>query len=106
MIYELREYKMVMHLQQDFLERFREDLVPGMEKLGFDFLGAWLTYIGPGSHTDLVWLLRWNDLGERDAAFDALHAQPGHPAYVLENGPRMTSVTVRFMHPTEFSPMK
>ena len=63
MIYELREYKMVMHLQQDFLERFREDLVPGMEKLGFDFLGAWLTYIGPGSHTDLVWLLRWNDLG-------------------------------------------
>ncbi len=106
MIYELREYKLKLDSVSEFLSLFEKVLTPNFEPCGLDLVGAWMTSVGPGAHTDFVWMLRWKDLGDRKKAFDKLHAVDGYAEYLRLNPARAQSVSSRFLEPTKFSPAR
>jgi NIPSNAP len=105
MYYELREYHMQLAGAGAFMSAFGKDVVPWLRESGFTLLGAWITHLGPGSHTDFVWLVQWEDLDSRERAFDALHSHDGWAEFLAANKQHLTGVTSRIMKPTDFSPV-
>lgn len=105
MYYELREYRVRFEASAWYLERFRTEMVGRLERAGFTLIGAWTVEIGDGTTNDLLWLLQWTDLNERQAALARLQAQEGWADYSKGSAPVMMSVSSRILKPTEFSPL-
>lgn len=108
MIYELRVYHCVPGRLPDLLRRFETATIALFEKHGIRQAGFWTVAIGE-SNQDLVYLLQWESLADRDKKFAAFQSDPEWIAArgkSEERGPLVASITNTILTPTKFSAAK
>jgi hypothetical protein len=103
MVYELRRYRMTPSGAAAFEAGFRDELLPLLLEHGFDLVGAWTVAIDEGS--ELQWLLRWADLPTRQAAYDAVRADPRNDRFRDRFLRHLVSTSNELLTPTSFSPL-
>jgi hypothetical protein len=104
-LYELRHYRTTLDTASEFQINFGRDLLPALEDCGFDLVGAWTVEIGEGSAADLLWMLRWSTLAERDAAYETVRSDPRNAAFRAANLPFLVATSSEILRPTPFSPL-
>lgn len=104
MLYEIRRYALSPSGAGQFQSAFEAELVPVLREHGFDLLGVWTVEIGAGPA--LVWMLRWPDLGRRDACYSAVRADPRNQRFRAENLEHLTGVESTILSPTAISPLE
>jgi hypothetical protein len=105
MIYEMRVYHCVPGKLPALLDRFATITLPIWERFGIRQAGFWTTLIGE-SNQQLVYLLAWESLAEREQKWAAFMADPEWQAKRAEteaNGPILTRVSNQILQPTSFS---
>ncbi|HEY1851086.1 MAG TPA: NIPSNAP family protein [Candidatus Binataceae bacterium] len=108
MVYELRTYHCLPGRLPALLKRFENVTVRLFEKHGIKQLGFWTVAIGE-SNNDLVYILQWDSLAERDARFAAFQKDPEWieaRRKSEEDGPLLTSISNSILMPTVFSAAK
>ena len=108
MIYELRTYRATPGGMPALLKRFETRTLKIWERLGIRQLGFWRTTVGP-SHLDLVYILVWDSLAERErlwGAFVADREWQEVAAASEADGPILANITSSFMSPTSFSALQ
>lgn len=104
-LYELRHYKTTLAAATEFQANFGQDLLPVLKDCGFDLVGAWTVEIGDGNSADLLWMLRWSSLGERDTAYEKVRSDPRNIDFREENLPFLIATSTEILRPTKFSPL-
>jgi NIPSNAP len=105
MIYELRTYHCIPGRLPALLKRFENTTMRLFERHGFRQLGFWTVAIGE-SNQDLIYILQWDSLADREKKFVAFQSDPEWiEARRLseENGPLVNSITNAILTPTAFS---
>jgi hypothetical protein len=105
MIYEQRIYHAMPGRMPDLLRRFEQVTLPIWARVGIHQVGFW-TYLVGGSNHDLVYLLEWKSMAEREqkwATFQSDSEWLEKRNKSEENGPLISSLTNAFLLPTEFS---
>jgi NIPSNAP len=105
MLYELRTYHCVPGRLPALLKRFEGTTLRLFERHGFRQLGFWTVAIGE-SNQDLIYILQWDSLADREKKFVAFQSDPEWiEARRLseENGPLVNSITNAILTPTAFS---
>jgi len=105
MIYELRVYHCLPGRLPALLKRFDTVTVRLFEKHGIQQLGFWTVAIGD-SNQDLVYILRWESLAEREKRFAAFQSDPEWieaRRKSEEDGPLLASISNSILTPTAFS---
>ena len=105
MIYELRVYHCMPGRLAALVKRFETVTVALFEKHGIRQVGFWTVAIGE-SNQDLVYILQWESLADRDRRFAAFQADPewiAARAKSEEGGPLVASITNTILTPTKFS---
>ncbi len=105
MIYELRVYHCLPGRLPDLVKRFETVTVRLFEKHGIQQLGFWTVAIGE-SNADLIYILKWDSLADREARFAAFQRDPEWieaRRRSEENGPLLSSISNTIMTPTAFS---
>ena len=105
MIYELRVYHCLPVRLPDLVKRFETVTVRLFEKHGIQQLGFWTVAIGE-SNADLLYILKWDSLADRDARFAAFQRDPEWieaRRKSEEHGPLLSSISNTIMTPTAFS---
>jgi hypothetical protein len=90
------------------LKRFETVTVRLFEKHGIEQLGFWTVAIGE-SNQDLIYILQWDSLAEREKRFAAFQADPEWieaRRKSEENGPLLSSFSNSIMAPTSFSALR
>lgn len=108
MIYELRIYRILPGRMPAILKRFETRTMAIWKRLGFRPVGFWRTTVGP-SHLELVYILAWESMGERERLWDTFMADPEWLeawAQSEEDGPLVAKVRNSFMTPTPFSALQ
>lgn len=105
MIYEQRTYHALPGRMPDLLRRFEAVTLPIWARIGIRQTGFW-TYAVGGSNHDLVYLLAWESMAEREQKWTAFSSDPEWLAKRREseaNGPLLSSFSNAFLQPTSFS---
>lgn len=105
MIYEQRLYHALPGRLPDVVKRFEHVVLPIWARLGIRQAGFWTNLVG-GSDHDLVYLLAWESMAEREqkwAVFIADAEWQEKRKKSEENGPLISSITNAFWKPTVFS---
>lgn len=105
MIYELRIYRALPGRMSALLKRFETKTLKIWERLGIRQAGFWTTMIGP-SHLELVYMLAWESLEERQRKWDEFQADPEWLLAWAESekdGIIVGNVASSFLNPTKFS---
>ena len=105
MLYELRVYHSLPGRLPALLKRFETATVRLFEKHGIRQLGFWTVAIGE-SNQDLVYILQWDSLAERDKRFAAFQSDPEWieaRRKSEEDGPLVASISNSILTPTVFS---
>jgi hypothetical protein len=108
MLYELRTYRAMPGRMPDLLARFRDHTCVIWERLGIAQVGFWTVGIGDSNH-DLIYLLAWESLAQREVLWQRFTSDPEwHAARSASeaNGPLAQTVSNQILMPTDFSPMK
>ncbi|MEO6216618.1 MAG: NIPSNAP family protein [Sphingomonas sp.] len=108
MIYELRTYHTLPGRMPALLKRFESRTLGIWERLGIRHLGFWRTTVG-ASHLELVYILVWESLGERERLWNAFVADPEWQQVVATSeadGPIIANINNSFMTPTNFSSLQ
>jgi hypothetical protein len=108
MIYELRIYRTLPGKMPALLKRFETRTLAIWKRMGIRQVGFWRTSIGT-SHLELVYILAWISLAEREERWDAFMADPEWQEALAESeldGPIVAQVTNSFMTPTSFSALQ
>jgi|ERR1700753_2340814 NIPSNAP len=108
MIHELRIYHAMPGKLPALLKRFENTTVRLFEKHGIKQIGFWTVAIGE-SNQDLIYILQWDSLAERDKRFAAFQADPEWieaRRKSEENGPLLSSLSNSIMAPTSFSALR
>lgn len=108
MIHELRIYTCLPGRMPALLKRFEEHTIRIWTRHGFQQAGFWTTVIGP-SNNDLTYLLAWESLAAREAAWASFSADPEWIAArnaSEADGPILSNVESRILKPTAFSSVK
>ena len=108
MIYELRIYRAVPGRLPNLLARFQNHTLRIWEKHGIRQAGFWTTLVGE-SNNELIYLLAWESLAERERKWNAFVADPEWIAVRAEtekDGPINANVSNQFLTPTAFSAVK
>jgi hypothetical protein len=108
MVYELRVYHCVAGRLPAILKRFDTVTCRLFEKHGIKQVGFWTVAIGESS-SDLVYMLQWESLADRDRKFAAFAADPEWTearARSEADGPIVASITNSILMPTSFSALK
>jgi hypothetical protein len=103
-IYELRTYRCMPGRVNDVVARFPIYGVPLWEKYGIEPVGFWRVQVG--NNHDFIYILRWENAGERDEKWNAFLNDPiwvEGRAKTEADGPLVMSVTNQFLEPTPFS---
>src|SRR3990170_3252927 len=74
MLYELRTYDTVPGRLPDLHTRFANITTKLFEKHGIEVVGFWENVVGPNNQ--LVYMLAWKSLAEREQKWDAFQADP------------------------------
>ena len=106
MIHEMRIYQMTMLGKEEVLQIFRDTMVNLMPRHEFKLVGSWVTAIGPHASVDFIWLLEWQDMGQRERAAKSILADQEFISAAEKLRPHIVDMTVRILNPTDFSPMK
>jgi hypothetical protein len=105
MIYELRTYHCVPGKLPELLARFKNLTLPLWDRHLIRQAGFWTVVVGESS-SDLVYMLAWDSLAQREERWEKFGADPDWVrgrAASEENGPLVASVTNSLLRPTEFS---
>ena len=105
MIHELRIYHCRPGKLPALLDRFATITLPIWDRFGIRQAGFWTTAIGE-SNQQLLYLLAWESLAEREAKWTAFQNDPEWQAKRAEteaNGPLLTHVSNQILQPTAFS---
>lgn len=108
MLYELRTYRALPGRMPALLKRFETRTIPIWERLGIRPLGFWTTVIGP-SHLEMVYMLVWESLEERQRKWDAFAADPEWREALAESEKDGTIVALAantILSPTSFSALQ
>lgn len=108
MVHELRIYHALPGKLPALIKRFETVTVRLFEKHGIKQLGFWTVAIGE-SNQDLIYILEWESLAERDKRFAAFQADPEWieaRRKSEENGPLLASLSNTIMTPTAFSAVR
>ena len=108
MVHELRVYHIVPGRMPAILKRFDTVTCRLFEKHGIKQVGFWTVAIGESS-SDLVYMLQWESLADRDKKFAAFAADSEWieaRAKSEADGPIVASITNSILMPTSFSAMK
>jgi hypothetical protein len=108
MIYELRVYRCVPNRLPALLKRFETATLRIWEKHGIRQAGFWTTMIGE-SNQELIYLLAWESLAEREWKWSAFIADPEWIAVRDEterDGPIVATLANSILQPTSFSSVR
>jgi hypothetical protein len=108
MIYELRVYTAMPGKLPKLVERFERDTLRIWEKHGIRQAGFWTTLVGPKSN-DLMFMLAWDSLADREARWSAFQSDPEWIAARADSendGPIVANMDARFLAPTAYSAVK
>ncbi len=108
MIHELRVYHAAPGKMPELLNRFNTITLKIWERFGIRQAGFWTVLIGESNH-DLVYLLEWESLAEREEKWNAFASDPEwleKRAKTEENGQLVLSVENSILQPTDFSSVK
>jgi NIPSNAP len=108
MVYELRVYHCVAGRLPAIIKRFDTVTIGLFEKHGIKQVGFWTVAVGESS-SDLVYMLQWESLAEREKKFAAFAADPAWieaRAKSEVDGPIVASITNSILMPTSFSALK
>ena len=108
MIYELRVYHTVPGRLPALVKRFDTITLGLFEKHGIKQVGFWNVLIGE-STTDLVYMLQFDSLADREKKFAAFAADPEWieaRAKTEADGPIVATITNTILTPTSFSALK
>jgi NIPSNAP len=108
MIYEMRVYHCVTGRLPALLKRFETTTLDMWKKHGIRQAGFWTVAIGE-SNQDLVYLLAWESLAERERKWAAFMSDPEWVAARSESerdGPIVASISNSILQPTAFSSVK
>lgn len=109
MIYEFRMYHCVPGRLGALLRRLETGGVSLFKKHGIKPVGFWTVEIGQSSSSDLVYLLEWESLAERERKYASFLSDPDWVAPRDEsekNGAIVASITNCILTPTQFSALK
>ena len=105
MIHELRTYRCLPGRLPALLQRFEHKTLALFERHGIRQAGFWTVLVGE-SHLDLVYLLEWPDMGERERRWSAFQADPEWQAARIASeadGLILANVSNVLLQPTAFS---
>jgi len=108
MIHELRIYRAAPGKMPDLLNRFNTITLKIWERFGIRQAGFWTVLVGESNH-DLVYLLEWESMAEREEKWNAFASDPEwleKRAKTEENGQIVLSVENSLLQPTAFSSVK
>ena len=105
MIHEQRIYHAMPGRLPDLLARFENVTLPIWARFGIREAGFWTVLVG-GSNQDLLYLLAWQSMAEREEKWNAFANDPEwlrKRAETERNGPLISSFENAFLLPTAFS---
>ena len=108
MLYELRTYTAMPGRMADLSRRFADITLGYFAKHGIRVVGFWTNELG-GPSDELIYMLAWETLAEREDKWSALGRDTGRQADFAEtekDGPLVQHITAHILRPTRFSPMK
>lgn len=108
MIYEQRVYRIAPGRLNNLLNRFETGTLRVFERLGIRPLGFWTTFVGE-CEQEIMYLLAWEDLAEKERVWKTLQADPEWLAIRAEterDGPIVVTAKSTLLVPTKFSPMQ
>jgi hypothetical protein len=108
MIYELRIYRCLPNRLPALLKRFNDHTLGIWERYGIRQAGFWTTLVGESNH-ELIYMLAWESLAERETKWTAFQADPDwHKARAEseKDAPILANVASQFLVPTPFSSVK
>ena len=108
MIYELRVYHCMPGRLPELSKRFETITLKLWERHGFRPVGFWTVLVGE-SNQDLIYMLEWKDMAERERVLGGFMADPEWQqkrAETENNGPIVASISNSFLAPTAYSKMK
>ena len=105
MLHELRTYRCLPTRLPALLKRFENETLKFWEKHGIRQLGFWTVQVGENNN-DLIYLLEWDSLAEREQRWNAFSADPDWIAARTESerdGPIVAAISNQILSPTAFS---
>lgn len=108
MIYEQRVYRCAPGRVDSLLNRFEAGTLRVFERLGIRPVGFWTTFVGE-CEQEVMYLLAWKDLAEKEQVWKALLADPEWRAIRAaseKDGPIVVNAKSSLLMPTKFSPLK
>jgi hypothetical protein len=108
MIVEMRVYYCAPTRLPALLERFRSTTLGFFQKHGIEQIGFWTTLVGPDNHA-LTYLLKWDDMAQREARWNAFQADPdwiARRAETEKDRPIVARIENTFLAPTDFSALR
>lgn len=105
MIVEMRVYRTMPGKMPALLERFERSALPLFDRHAIRPLGFWTVLIGQ-SNLDLVYLLEWESMADREMRWTAFFTDPDWVKIRTESerdGALVESVSNSFLAPTRFS---
>ena len=108
MIHELRIYRSVPGRRPELLSRFENETLRIWKKHGIRQAGFWTTLIGESSQ-EIIYMLAWDSMAEREKRWDAFHADPEWAAVVArteKDGQLVEDISNQLLMPTAFSAVK
>jgi NIPSNAP len=108
MIHELRTYRCVPGRKAELLSRFEKETLRIWEKHGIRQAGFWTTEIGESSQ-EIIYMLAWDSMAEREKRWGAFHVDPEWAAVVARtenDGQLVETISNQLLTPTAFSAVK
>jgi hypothetical protein len=108
MLYEQRIYEALPGKMGALNKRFAEKTLALFERHGIEVVGFWTNEVG-GWSDELVYMLRFPDMAEREKRWAAFGADPDWQqarAASEADGPLLKRIRAQFLRPTSYSPMK
>ena len=108
MIYELRNYHCLPNRLPALLKRFENHTLKIWERYGIRQAGFFTTLIG-ASNNELMYMLAWESMAEREQKWTAFQADPEWMAARADSekdGPILRNLVSQFIVPTSFSSVK
>jgi hypothetical protein len=108
MIYEMRNYRCLPGRLPALLKRFETTTLKLWEQHGIRQAGFFTTVIGE-SNQELMYLLAWESMAERETKWNKFQADPvwiAARAKSEEDGQILANITSQLLAPTAFSSVK
>lgn len=108
MIVEMRVYYCAPTRLPALLDRFRNTTLGFFAQYGIEQIGFWTTLVGPDNHA-LTYLLKWDDMAQREARWNAFQADPdwiARRAETEKDRPIVARIENTFLAPTDFSALR